>query len=120
MQRETETIKHLSTRVGVMESGATSHTTGMATASEKSMIFSVFDGDVEGWRVWRGDVSDFMDTRNAGMQRLLQEISMNKESTVTESLKMMSSLSERVLGGFRPGLESLERARKWGGPHRRL
>ena len=38
-----------------------------------------------------------MDTRNAGMQGLLPEISMNKESSSTESLKKMNSLGVKVL-----------------------
>ena len=47
--------------------------------------------------VWRDDVSDLMDTRNAGMQRLIREISMNKKSTGTESLEKMNSLGDEVL-----------------------
>ena len=64
---------------------------------EKSMVPNIFNGEVDGWRIWRDDVSDFLDTRNSGMQRLLEEISQHKGLPVQEVLRKMASLGVKVL-----------------------
>ena len=97
-----DTIKNLTARIAVIEAALGGSSTSGSTAArgylpEKSMVPNVFNGEVDGWRIWRDDVSDFLDTRNSGMQRLLEEIFQHKELPVQEVLRKMASLGVKVL-----------------------
>ena len=78
-----DTIKNLTARIAVIEAApGGSSTSGSAAARgylpEKSMVPNIFNGEVDGWRIWRDDVSDFLDTRNSGMQRLPQRVTSTR------------------------------------------
>ena len=88
-----DTIKNLTARIAVIEAAPG----GRGYLPEKSMVPNIFNGEVDGWRIWRDDVSDFLDTRNSGMQRLLEEISQHKELPVQEVLRKMASLGVKVV-----------------------
>ena len=53
-----------------------------------------------------GTISDFLDTRNSGMQRLLEEISQHKELPVQQVLRTMASLGVKVVWRALKGLTS--------------
>ena len=99
-----DALKNMSARTGAMESTAAGGVPNSTTNAsrrylpEKSMIPGIFNGEVDGWRVWRDDVSDFFDTRNVGMQKVLVEIGVRPDTPTHTLLSKMSSLGPKVLG----------------------
>ena len=79
-------LKNMSARSGVMESNAAGGVPNSTTNAssgylrEKSMIQGIFNGEMDGWRVWRDGVSDFLDTRDVRVQKLLVEIGPHRDT----------------------------------------
>ena len=95
-----DTIKNLTARIAVIEAAPGRGSTCGSPAArgyfpEKLIVPNIFNGEVDGWRIWRDDVSDFLVARNTGMQRLLEEISQHKELPLQE-LRKMASLRVKV------------------------
>ena len=88
-------IKALSGRVDQVEgrvvNGGVSPNSGSVPTRghlpEKSMLPKVFEGNLEEWRNWQDDVSDFLDTRHSGMLRFLDAISKQRDQQISDSLK---------------------------------
>ena len=100
-------MKALATRIDTMEaSGQGSGPSGSGGGSinrgylpEKSLIPKTYDGKLDDWRSWREDFSEFLDNKNTGMQKFLEEIARRRDAPVDDAMvRKWASLGGKVTG----------------------
>ena len=99
-----EAMRRFSARLDAVEAhggqgGLPSSGAGKGYLPEKSLIPKTYQGELDGWRSWRDDLTEFMDNKNPGMKRFLEEVSNKRDELVSDvMLQKWNVLGNKVVG----------------------